>query len=572
MTHKASPIEHVVVLMLENRSFDHLLGRMTHPKVNGIVNAQGKPNPAYYNEWVNASGKTIRDTVGSDAPFDVVLKDKRGFGGPSHSFPSATLQIYANKLPPSAAALAKPAPMSGFVSSYLNQLKTDVKVANPTDDEVRLPITSFKANDLPTLWQLAGEFCVCDNWFSDLPGPTEPNRLFTHAATSMGLTFNPWGDMPITARTVYDELDKAGRDWAFFYFDLSDSDNFPALKKRVDRVLKFDAFLQKAHTGSLPAYSFLCPRYNDKPPNNCNSQHPPYDVRWGEHFIADVYEALRGGPLWNKTLLIVTWDEFGGFYDHVSPPTTGVSNPDGHNAPSPEVQALANKKPKYKYATTEPEYHFDFQRLGVRVPALLVSPWIAKGMVDSTRYQHTSIMATLRDLYGIGTLTKRDAEAKSFSKVLSLSSPRSDAPVKLNRPPILAGPSQADMKSRLTDPQTEMFSIVAHLDGHPDSGKKLPVPATREAADAYIAERRAAHEQFHRERRRHASYEVQQEANGRYTWQLKSESGEVLARSATDFASESDAEAVISQIRDLAPYARQVDAPAPREARRQKKR
>lgn len=557
------PIEHVVVLMLENRSFDHMLGRMTNPKVNGIVDAQGKPNSAYFNEWeeTDADGKTtrVRDKVGSDAPFEVVIRDKKGFEGPSHSFPSVTTQLYGSKQP-SAQALAAPAPLSGFILNYLNQLKgKKVGITDPTDEEARLPITSFKEDDLPVLWQLAEEFCVCDNWFAEVPGPTEPNRIFAHAATSLGLLFNPWGDMPIEARTIYQELEKAGRDWAFFYFDLSDSDNFPELKKRVERVLKFDEFWPKAKTGSLPSYSFLCPRYNDKPQGSCNSQHPPYDVRGGENLIADVYEALRASPVWDRTLFIVTSDEHGGFYDHVAPPTTGVSNPDpnGQNAPSDAVRQLANVNSHYSYALG-PEYVFDFQRLGLRVPAVIVSPWVPKGTVDSTRYQHTSIMATLRDLFGVGTLTKRDAEASSFAKALSLAEPRTDTPVKLNRPPQPPPATEAEMKSRMTEPQTEMFSIVAHLDGHPDSGKEPPLPATREQAAEYIAERRAAHEQFHRERKRKAAYEVQRESDGRYTWQFRSDKGEVIARSAFDFASEAEAEVVISQLRDLASRARQV--------------
>lgn len=559
MAHKPT-IDHVVVLMLENRSFDHMLGRMTQPKVNGILDAHGKPNPAYYNEWEEktSAGHTVRvrDTVGSDAPFDVALRDKRGFGGPSHSFTGATTQLYGTKKP-TPEALAKSAPMSGFLTSYLNQLKMDVGIAAPTDEEVRLPLTSFKKDDLPVLWQLAGEFCVCDNWFSEVPGPTEPNRLFAHAATSMGLVFNPWGDMPITARTIYEELDKTGHDWAFFYYDLSDSDSFPQLKKRTERVLRFEQFWPKAQTGALPTYSFLCPRYNDSPQEPCSSQHPPYDVRGGENLIADVYEALRQSPAWARTLLIVTYDEFGGFYDHVAPPI-GVSNPDGKNAPSDEVKALVQKNSKYSYATTDPAYQFDFTRLGVRVPTILISPWIPKGMVDSTRYQHTSIMATLRDLYGARALTKRDAEAVSFLKVLSLQTMRADTPQKLNRPPRPAPPSKAEMKSRLTEPQTEMLSIVAHLDGHEDSGKEPPLPATREQAIEYIAIRRAAHEKFHRERKRKAAYEVERGENGRYTWQFRSDQGEIIARSASDFGSEQEAEAVISQMRDLAARARQV--------------
>jgi len=389
-----------------------------------------------------------------------------------------------------------------------------------------------------------------------VPGPTEPNRLFAHAATAVGLTHNPW-EFPVTARTIYEELDKAGRDWAFFFNDISDSAVFPQLKKRIDRLLRFDTFAQHCSAGSLPAYSFLCPRYNDAPGLFPNSEHAPFDIRYGDNLIADVYDALRASPIWDSTLLIVTFDEHGGYYDHVSPPATGVSNPDGLTSPTAYDRQQARKNPKANGYLLKPEYSFDFTRLGLRVPAVLVSPWIAKGVVDSTRYQHTSIFATLRDLFGIGTLTKRDAEARSFSTVLSLPRPRTNAPPTLNRP-TLPKPDGQHLKRPPTQRQKDMWPILSHLDGHPHSGTVTRPPATRLAAHRYIEERLAAHERFHRERRRKAAYEVRRQRDGKYLWRLRGEDGAILAQSTKTFAQAEQAERDIARVRDVAPYARQV--------------
>jgi phospholipase C len=320
-------IEHVVVLMMENRSFDHMLGLYPNKQINGLLAANGvSVDPRFKNVVNIKSGKQttqqiVPEQAGAAYFTEQTQIDREGFGGPAHSYPAATMQLFGNQAPP---AFPNPAPLNGFAQSYYNQLISDLKIENPTPDQIAVPMTAFEQGQLPVLWQLAQEFCVCDQWYSEVPGPTQPNRLFVHAATSAGFVRNVW-DQPFNVETVYEALEKVGRDWGVFYFDLRDSDSFPQIKKRVDRVLPFDSFLGKAKQGALPSYSFLCPRYNepknpsDPPPN---SQHAPYDVRNGENLIADVYEALRGGPLWDSTLLIVTYDEHGGYFDHVSPPAT----------------------------------------------------------------------------------------------------------------------------------------------------------------------------------------------------------------------------------------------------------
>src|SRR5262249_19547994 len=152
------------------------------------------------------------------------------------------------------------------------------------------------------------------------------------------------------------------------------------LKRRYKLI---DDFFDDARTGHLPAYSFIEPRYTDFLSLKANDQHPPHDVALGEYLIADVYEAIRNSPQWEQSLLVVLSDEHGGIYDHVPPPET--VNPDGKTAPN-----------------------CDFKLLGVRVPAVLVSPYIAKGTIDPQVYDHTSLLATVEKRFGLQPLTARD--------------------------------------------------------------------------------------------------------------------------------------------------------------------
>src|SRR5260221_886964 len=330
--------EHVVVLMMKCRSFDHMLGLYPDKSIDGLYGADGRTISPSYKNYVAGIATPYPAKAGAAYVTSHEQVDKKGFGGPAHTFPAATKQLYGTDAP---TAFPDPAPLSGFAQSYFDQLRADVRIPNPTDDQISVPMTAFEHGRLPVLWQLAQEFCICDHWFSEVPGPTQPNRLFVHAGTAAGFTHNVWS-RSFANRTIYEELEKAGHDWAVFYFDLRDSDSFPQISKRTERVLRFDSFLAQAKAGTLPSYAFLCPRYNEpKQPGDLppNSQHAPYDVRNGENLIADVYEALRNGPGWESTLLVVTYDEHGGYYDHVSPPATNVANPDGLISPTEDDKA-----------------------------------------------------------------------------------------------------------------------------------------------------------------------------------------------------------------------------------------
>jgi phospholipase C len=401
-------IEHVVVLMLENRSFDHIFGYRSG--VNGLRGDEfnlvdpTKPvsdaDPAYY--------------VSNGAPFAVPVGE-----GPGHSFKSANWQQYDNANGPGSGS---PAKNNGFVRNYHDEMIFGDRVRNPTPQEIRVVMESFAPGRLPSIQSLADAFCLCDNWYSEVPGPTQPNRLYVHAATSAGYNFNDWSRI-FDVRTIYNSLQDAGRTWATYDFDQNEVREFSQVSKQESCFRTFtNSFESDVKSGALPNYSFIIPRFFSKEQPS-NSQHAPQDARYGDNLVADVYEALRSNPqVWQKSALIVTYDEHGGFYDHVIPPSDNVPNPDGINAPPPGEKASWVQS-------------FSFDRLGFRVPAIIASPWVAKGKVDSTRYQHTSILATLKALFGLKEfLTRRDASAKPFDGLFAeLKAPRGDTPATLPR-------------------------------------------------------------------------------------------------------------------------------------------
>src|SRR5262249_1549578 len=289
-----------------------------------------------------------------------------------------------------------------FVRTCRAEMIFGARVRHPTPQEIRVVMESFAPGRLPSIEALADAFCLCDNWYSEVPGPTQPNRLYVHAATSAGYNFNEWSHI-FDFRTIYNSLQDAGRTWATYDFDNNEVREFSQVNKQESCFRVFtDSFQSDVKSGALPNYSFIVPRFFNKE-QPANSQHAPQDARYGDNLVADVYEALRSNPtVWQKSALIVTYDEHGGFYDHVIPPSDNVPNPDGINAPPPGNKASWVQS-------------FSFDRLGFRVPTIIASPWVAKGKVDSTRYQHTSILATLKALFGLPEfLTRRDASARPF--------------------------------------------------------------------------------------------------------------------------------------------------------------
>jgi phospholipase C len=413
-------INHVIVLMLENRSFDHLFGffkpaagqqleRLTEQEFN-LLDPSKPP-----------STTNRRFRINEPAPFAV--RDKEG---PSHSFNSVCVQLCNDKSGPST---ANPAKNIGFVRNYRDHLLQGSH--NVDASHIAEVMECFAPEQLPTINQLAKEFCLCDHWFCEVPGPTMPNRMFIHAATSEGYVHNAF-DRTFTSRTVYDLLQEKGLTWATYFHDFNEVLQFKHLGTSADHFRRFDErWKSDVAQGNLPNYTFIFPRFMNKKGNDeastkfANSQHAPEDVRVGEHLIADVYDALAANQdLWQQSALIVTYDEHGGFFDHVVPGS--APNPDGQNSPNPDDHATF----------TVPSFTFD--RIGLRVPALIASPWIPKGIVENRALQHTSVIRTVCDIFDLPSpLNRRDQSATSFADLFKkLDGPRTAAqmPAKLTRP------------------------------------------------------------------------------------------------------------------------------------------
>ena len=376
-------IEHIVVLMLENRSFDHMLGYLSleagRIDINGL--RAGMSNPAGGHEFPihHLTGPEITDL--EQKVFD-----------PDHSAAATDHQINAGK-------------MSGFASSYAHVLS---KRGRPAED-AGFVMGYYNAQDLPVYDHLAQHFCVCDQWHSSVPGATWPNRLYAVAGRADGSRDDkpkppPLYNLPSFVR----HLDAHDIDWRWYSFD-------PATLRCVDReyLLAFSrhhrfrffdkatlrwqtaleelpvidegsaSFIQDAAQGTLPSVSWIDPNFNDLNLWGAasNDDHPPSDVMEGQELVLRVYNALAASPQWDTTMLIVTYDEHGGFHDHVPPPAAPDDDP-------------------------------NMRSYGVRVPALIVSPLIPEQTASHTLFDHTSIIKTILGRFCPDELDKPTGLAK----------------------------------------------------------------------------------------------------------------------------------------------------------------
>jgi phospholipase C len=357
-------LKHIVVLMMENRSFDHMLGSLTavDPRIDGITAQLSNP-----------------DTTGALVnPQPLAQFQGQLDPDPDHHFPAVDLQIFGGDT-----STSRVANMQGFIKSYFNQ-QEDVGHSQKI-------MYYFAQNQLPVLTTLALEFAVFNRWFASIPGPTICNRAFAHYGTSFGRV-----DMDILYvnepfKDIYDRLINANPKHTakLYYYDTTSSTMEVAnlLQNEPQLFGTYDQFLNDCSGGNLPDYSFIEPNYNDHDTDTgeavASDQHPDHNIQAGELFIASVYNAIKqNASLWQSTALLVVYDEHGGIYDHVVPP---ACTPD-------QFTASANDT-----GTGQP---FAFDRLGVRVPAILISPWIPKGsVVDGRIFDHASIPATVTKFF-----------------------------------------------------------------------------------------------------------------------------------------------------------------------------
>jgi phospholipase C len=409
----ADPIEHVIVLMLENRSFDHMLGvfQQLYPNLDGIP--------------PEGSNRTDTDSQTGTIYQQLPSTERQLNPSPLHEHPDVMRQISNG--------------MSGFIDDYAT-------VSGSKEENYPAVMGYYSLDFLPVLHTLARNFTICDHWFSSLPGPTWPNRFFVHSASCNGHVSMPDGfyhpDIPALHQpqdTIYDRLQGKGISWGIFHHGLSQA---LLLEKLWDHPLHFhpiERFYEMCKApddpaSRLPQYCFLEPAFRGAEEND---QHPPADVMNGELLIAQVYNAIRSSDIWNKCLLVVTYDEHGGFYDHVVP--EAAVPPDG------QIEEFA------------------FNQYGPRVPTLLISPRAPKNFVD-TVFDHTSILRYLSEKWDLAPLNARDAAAKSIGTALDFTGPlRADTPATVAASIAAPVPVALDNAS-VTDHEQGLMSFARYLD------------------------------------------------------------------------------------------------------------
>ncbi|HEX3463550.1 MAG TPA: alkaline phosphatase family protein [Candidatus Elarobacter sp.] len=401
MANQLGTLKHVVLLMLENRSFDQMLGFLY--ETSGNVSLANQPYDGLTGNESNPddTGRTWKVFKIDPAQHTYFMPG----ADPGEGYHNTNYQLFRTDTP----TPGQTATNDGFVMNFKAAIASDL--AKHYQDSLPGTVASdimgmYPPEAVPIMSALAKGFAVCDRWFASAPTQTIPNRAFVGAATSQGHLDNQV--KTFTCRSIFGLLSQNGLDWAIYGYNrdpmtrLDFTDTQEADEKHFGHFRDFQA---RAAAGTLPEYTFLEPSWS----SDGNSQHPNYDVALGEQLMHDVYYALRNGPGWNDTLLVITYDEHGGNYDHVPPPW-GAAPPDDSVG----------------------EFNFDFTRFGVRVPALLISPRIAPGTVFRSRQgtiDHTSLLKTIEERWGLGPLTARDKAAPDLGDVLTLAAPRRDDPL-----------------------------------------------------------------------------------------------------------------------------------------------
>ena len=447
----APPFQHLVVLMLENRSFDHMLGFLKSPTydIEGLDGHETNPSAiqGHPSVGVTPDARTVHD-LNPD---------------PGHDFINVNVQIFGN-----AAGQSIGPAMQGFVQDY-------ALVSNEASHGANI-MKCFTEATLPVLSALAKNYAICDHWFSSVPGSTIPNRLFAHGAHSAGSLTQDTVIAPSTLKTIFQVIDDPNNPDTFRIY----TDGASVLMANLylahhqGGFHPYSEFRSDCLRGDLPAYTFIEPSYDDDPANGryARSQHPDFPVDEGEGLIAEVYAALRDSPSWDSTLLLIVYDEHGGIFDHVLPPTL-----------TPDL-ALPAVPP-----STDPPFAFD--RLGVRVPAVFVSPRVKAGTIIKQPFDHCSIVATVRKLFCLDKtpFNWREAQAATFDDVLNLSASqvRTD---RIQLPnPVVSPPQVAPAVSRVSPAVRKPTDLsVAMAQAMQYSMKTMGLTPTMRVSQIYTAQ------------------------------------------------------------------------------------
>jgi phospholipase C len=439
--------DHVVVVMFENRSLDNLFGYLYDPKdlkqgkrFDGVIGKNlSNPVPKEVCSCGCCSEKCVVK-VSAAKSFSVPELD------PSEPYSDLNVMLYGGfipeineflrpeqMLPPFNVPIPTPKEpeLKGFVRDYISWIMRNAENTHPTPKGVKISpdgtisvspevysqiMHCHTPDQVPVISTLAKSFSVCDHMFCDVPTQTFANRSFYHSGTSFGQVINePFDKWVVQPRpTLFNLLEKNNISWGVYYdkfvtLPITLTVNFSSLQPfALTNFFTIEKFLEDAHNGTLPKYSFIEPPMCD---TTCFSSdyHPPSDVRYGEEFLNHIYNAIRNsksptGNNWKNTLLIITFDEGGSTYDHVPP--------------SPTV-------PPDDFVGPNAEQNFGFDRLGQRIPLLLISAFIEPGTIYNNELRNTSILRTLEDKWCHSErLTNRDATAPSFVNVINRKSPR----------------------------------------------------------------------------------------------------------------------------------------------------
>jgi phospholipase C len=388
------PIEHVVVVMMENHSFDNyfgMLSRRGNSSADGFTfDLHGRPTA------VNKTDKGHR---------------VRAFRMPSY----CQMEHEPNQSWDGTHIAVNHGRMDGFVLA-----SGDVAMGY------------WDQADIPFYYSLAKTFPLANRWFASAPCQTYPNRRFQHAATAYGLisTTTPGpNDPPPPNGTIFDRLNQYGLTWSNYFTDLPSTAIIPAtVKSNPDKMRPIAQFYSDCTAGTLPNYSLVDPDFGatdvaggfvpgEALPTTVRAQgqdeENPQNIRYGEQFVAQVVNAVMQSPAWDKTLLVWLYDEHGGYYDHVPPPA-------------------AIKPDSIKPQLGPKDYPGGYDIYGCRVPAVVVSPWARKSHVNNVVHDHTSVLAFLEKKWNLPACTYRDANANWMSSFLDFSAPA------FKEPPTLA--------------------------------------------------------------------------------------------------------------------------------------
>jgi phospholipase C len=392
-------VKYVVQLMLENRSFDQMLGFLYADAGNKAPTGQPYDGLTGNESNPDETGQPVRIyKITSDSPHPYLVPG----ADPGEGFHNTNYQLFSTDDPKPG---QKPT-NDGFVVNFHSAINYDLSHGYQDTLPGTRPtqvMGAYAPETLPVLSALARGYAVCDRWFASAPTNTIPNRAFAAAGTSQGHLDN--SVKVFTCKSIFGLLSDQKLDWAIHGYNsppLTRHDFPDTLNADESHFGHFRDFQRRCKAGTLPPYTFLEPSWGA----GGNSQHPNYDVALGEQLLHDVYSAVRGGPGWDATLLLITYDEHGGNYDHVAPPDGAVAPDDSQG-----------------------EFGFKFDRFGVRVPALLISPLIRKGSVFRPKQgvaDHTSVLKTLETRWKLPSLTRRDKAAPDLGDVLSLATPRTD--------------------------------------------------------------------------------------------------------------------------------------------------